>query len=224
MTHPGKIRNRITRVLIVDDHPAVREGLAYRIAHLEDLEVCGEAADVATAVKLVDDFAPHVVIVDISLEESNGIDLIKQLATTHGAVKILVHTMYEESLYADRALDAGAMGFINKREAPEQVIKAIRKVAAGEVYVSDEMTQRILARQRGEQVTDHRPLVGRLSDRELEVFDLIGHGTTTSEIAKRLHLSSHTIDTHREHIKAKLGLRNAAELNHRAVAWVLENR
>lgn len=211
------------RLMIVDDHPAVREGIAIRIAGVPDLELCGEAADVQTALRLYDDLLPDAVIVDLSLSDGHGLDLIKQISTRPKPARILVHSMYDEALYAERTLKAGAMGYINKKEAPARVIEAIRSILRGQVYLSPEMNQRILMRQVGQQPLGSDSPTDILSNRELEVFRLIGEGKTTGEIANLLHLSTHTIDTHRENIKTKLGLRNAGELSRRAVQWVIEN-
>ncbi|MCB9921050.1 MAG: response regulator transcription factor [Planctomycetaceae bacterium] len=215
----------IAKILIVDDHPMVREGLAGRIASEPDLEVCGEAVDVDDALQQTKELLPDLIIVDISLKTSHGIDLIKQLKSSgRGAhLKVLVHTMYTESLYADRALQAGADGYITKQEAPEQVILAIREILRGNIYLSTEMSQRVLSRAVGRGNENAAPTAEKLSDRELEIFRLIGEGLTTGQIASRLHLSTHTIHTHRENIKHKLELHNAAELNRAAVRWVLEN-
>ncbi len=213
-------------ILIVDDHPLVREGLAGRIASEANLRVCGEAADMDEALEHVKQMHPDLVIVDISLKTSHGVDLIKRLKSggrDGKRSKVLVHTMYTESLYADRALQAGADGYITKQEAPEQVLEAIRQILDGKVYMSPEMSQRVLSRAVGRPNDDAAPSVDKLSDRELEVFRLIGEGSTTGEIANRLHVSTHTIDTHRANIKRKLELKNAAEVNRAAVQWVLEN-
>jgi DNA-binding NarL/FixJ family response regulator len=213
-------------ILIVDDHPMVREGLAGRIACEPSMEVCGQAADMDEALEQVKQLRPDLVIVDISLKASHGVDLVKRLKSSGPAgsrPKVLVHTMYTESLYANRALQAGADGYITKQEAPEQVLVAIRQILDGKVYLSPEMSQRVLSRAVGRTSDEAAPLVDKLSDRELEVFRLIGEGLTTGKIANHLHLSTHTIDTHRENIKRKLDLKNAAELNRTAVQWVLEN-
>lgn len=213
-------------ILIVDDHPMVREGLAARIAAEPGLRVCGEAADMNEALAQVKQLHPDLVIVDISLRTSHGVDLIKRLKSSAPATvrpKVLVHTMYTESLYADRALQAGADGYITKEEAPEQVLDAVHQVLAGKVYLSPDMHQRVVSRAIGRSSDEVTPTVSKLSNRELEVFRLIGMGLTTGQIASRLHLSTHTIDTHRENIKRKLNTRNAAQLNRAAVQWLLEN-
>jgi DNA-binding NarL/FixJ family response regulator len=212
------------RILIVDDHPMLREGLAMRISSQPDLKVCGEAASEEEGLVLVKQTNPDLVIVDIALKSGHGIDLIKQITAQHPKVKMLVVSGYDESLYAERSLRAGAMGYLNKQETNEKVIEAIRAVLNGQRYLSPKMTQRLVAQAvRGKDVTDIDP-VRRLSDRELEVFQMIGQGKTTGAIARQLHLSVHTIDTHREKIRRKLGIRNSNELMQRAVQWVLENQ
>jgi DNA-binding NarL/FixJ family response regulator len=211
------------RVLIVDDHPIVRHGLAELIAHEPDLEVCGEASDTPEALRQVEATQPHVVIVDISLKSGHGIDLIEQVKAKDERIKMLVSSIHDESLFAERALRAGAMGYINKQEATEKVIDAIRQVLRGEIYLSPRMSNRLLHTVVGGERLDQNPIEG-LSNRELEVFEMIGQGLTTKQIAGKLHLSPKTIETHREKIKMKLNLANSTELSHRAVQWVLENR
>ncbi|NUQ64235.1 MAG: response regulator transcription factor [Pirellulales bacterium] len=211
------------RVLIVDDHPIVRHGLAELIAHEPDLEVCGEAGDTPEALRQVDTTQPHVVIVDISLKSGHGIDLIEQIKAKDERIKMLVSSIHDESLFAERALRAGAMGYINKQEATEKVIDAVRQVLRGEIYLSPRMSNRLLHTVVGGDRLNSNPIEG-LSNRELEVFEMIGQGLTTKQIAGKLHLSPKTIETHREKIKMKLNLANSTELSHRAVQWVLENR
>lgn len=211
-----------SRILIVDDHALVRHGLTQLISHEPDLDVCGDAEDASQALLAVEQTAPDLVIVDISLKESNGIDLIKRLRAHHPHIKILVSSMHDESLYAERALHAGALGYITKQQATDTVIDAIRQVLKGEVYLSPAMTSQLLHRLGGHGRDFEENAVARLSDRELEVFEMIGHGLATRQIAERLHLSIKTIETHREHIKEKLNLANGAELARHAVRWVLE--
>jgi DNA-binding NarL/FixJ family response regulator len=212
-----------TRVLIVDDHPAVREGLAVRIASQPDLVVCGEANDVSAAIKLIEADRPDVVVVDIQLETGNGLDLVERIKTHDESIGILVWSMYPDSLYAQRALHAGALGYINKRHATGRIVEAIRRVREGEVYVCHEIAEKLL----GQVVGGGKHLVTSgvesLSDRELEVFRLIGQGLSTSQIADRLHRSVHTVEAHRQKIKAKLNLSSAGELNCAAARWTVEN-
>ena len=211
------------RVMIVDDHPVVRLGLAEVIGSEPDLEVAGMAGDVAEAIDQVALCRPDLVIVDISLKGGSGIDLIEQIKSRHGDLKMLVSSMYDETLFAERALRAGAMGFINKQERPEEMIAAIRQVLAGQVYLSARMANRLLHCVVVGKVPQQSPIEG-LSNRELEVFELIGGGMTTKQIARKLHLSPKTIETHREKIKKKLNLKNSAELSCRAVQWALERK
>ncbi len=216
-------RNR-ARVLIVDDHPAVREALALRIGRQADLEVCGEAGDVGEALALVADTEPDLAVVDISLKTGNGIDLIKRIRARNERVRILVWSMHSESLYAERALRAGALGYIDKDQATEQIVEAIRRVLQGKVYLSDALAERLLQRAvgAGRQEAAHSA-IDTLSDRELEVFRLIGRGVKTVEIAERLHLSVKTIETYRDRIRQKLGVDDGTRLAHQATQWVLEN-
>jgi DNA-binding NarL/FixJ family response regulator len=210
------------RVFIVDDHPLVREGLTALFAGQPDLEVCGEADDLAPALDLVKAKKPDVVVVDVSLKSGSGIDLIKQLKARDADCKILVSSMYDESLYAERALRAGAMGYINKQEMPQKVLDAVRQVLDGKMYLSPAMTDRMLHRAVRRDDTPASP-VSALSDRELEIFQLVGRGQTTRQIANALHLSVKTVESHRENIKTKLNLTNSAELVRQAVQWVLGN-
>jgi len=210
------------RVLIVDDHPLVREGLATRINSRLGLEICGEAADVDEALLLLDRDNPDLVIVDLTLRSGHGLEVIKKAAKRQPATKFLVVSAHDESLYARRALEEGAPGYVNKREAQNNIIAAVSTVLRGERYLSEAMTRQLV----GTAIGKHRTRAGgieSLSDRELEIFDLIGRGKSTKAIASDLHLSIHTIETHRENIRAKLGLRNGAELTRSAVQWALES-
>ena len=219
----SQLGNGKKRILIVDDHPIVRQGLAQLIAHESDIEVCGDADSVADALREADSLRPDLVVVDISLKDSHGMELITQLKSSHQDTKMLVWSMFDEMVFAERVLRAGAMGYINKQESVENVVDAIRHVLRGEIYLSPRMTNHVLTRiGRGESIQQD-PISG-LTDRELEVFEMIGQGMTTQQIARHLGLSPKTIETHREKIKAKLDLRNAAELSRRAVQWVLEQR
>ena len=219
----GKKKKR-ARVLIVDDHPAVREALALRISRQPDLEVCGEAADMSEALRVLADAKPDVAVVDISLKTSNGIDLIKRIKGRNDRVRILVWSMHSESLYAERALRAGALGYINKDQATDRIVEAIRRVLEGKVYLSEAMAERMLQQAVGvahAEVT--RSPVDVLADREFEVFRLIGEGVKTAEIAERLHLSVKTVETYRDRIRQKLNLSDGTRLSHYATQWALEN-
>jgi DNA-binding NarL/FixJ family response regulator len=217
---PAPGSSRPAKVLIVDDHPAVREGLVWRISRQSDLIVCGEAPDVAEALRLVETTGPDVVVIDIALKSGSGIDLVKRIKARDSSIRMLVWSMHPDSLYAERALRAGALGYINKENTTGRILDAIRSVHSGEIYLSEETTRRLLHRTVG------RPggsglSVESLSDRELEVFKLIGEGRGTSEIAAELHLSIHTVDTYRRRIRLKLDLRNGSELVHAATQSAL---
>ncbi len=212
-----------TKVLIVDDHPAVREGLAVRITSQPDLEVCGEAADVAAAVKLLAAARPDVVVVDIQLESDNGLDLVERIKAYDESIGVLVWSIYPDAIYAHRALQAGALGYINKRQATSRIVEAIRCVRNGKIFLCEEMAQQLLGSAVGRGKPSKAAGVARLSNREMEVFRLIGQGLTTSQIARHLHRSVNTVESHREKIKGKLTLKTAAELSRAAVQWMLEN-
>jgi len=208
------------KILIVDDHPLVRTGFAQLIGDTPDLEVCGEAADMVTALKLVDSTVPDLAIIDLSLSGGSGLDLIEHIKARDSEMLMLVASMHEESLYAERVLAAGARGYINKQEAQEKIIQAIRQVLNGKVYLSEHMTERIL-----NNIVigaDDKRDIDALSNRELQVFEMVGQGVATSKMAAQLNLSIKTIETHQAHIKKKLNLSSAHELTHRAIRWVLE--
>jgi DNA-binding NarL/FixJ family response regulator len=212
------------KVLIVDDHPAVREALAFRISKLPNLEVCGEAATIAEALKLVVEKNPDIAIIDISLKTSDGIDLIKRIKARTETVRMLVWSMHSESLYAERALRAGAHGYITKEQATDRIVEAICHVLAGKVYLSPAMTEKLLQRSVGEgtELLSRSP-VEALSDRELQVFRQIGQGRKTADIAGQMHLSVKTVETYRDRIREKLDLSDGTELACYATQWVLEN-
>jgi DNA-binding NarL/FixJ family response regulator len=208
------------KILIVDDHPLVRTGFAQLIGDCPDLEVSCEAADMAEALKLIDDNPPDLAIIDLSLAGGSGLDLIERIKARNPDILMLVASMHDETLYAERVLTAGARGYINKQEAQESIIRAIRQVLAGKVYVSEAMTERLLSGL--VDVRDEKRDIERLSNRELQVFELIGEGVPVSQIASQLNLSIKTIETHQAHIKKKLGLGSAHELNQRAIRWVMD--
>ncbi|MGA7979954.1 MAG: response regulator transcription factor [Chromatiaceae bacterium] len=213
------------RILIVDDHPLVRAGLAALIQAEPDLEVCGETGAFSGALELFRETEPDLAIVDLSLAEGSGLELVRRLTAPQSRTRVLVCSMHEESLFAQRALNAGAMGYINKQEATSNVIEAIRRVLSGKIYLSGSMTERLLNRitARGSSVKA-MPSIRDLSDRELEVFDLIGRGLSSSQIAEQLHLSVKTVEAHRAKIKRKLNLGSGRELTRYAVQWALEQR
>jgi DNA-binding NarL/FixJ family response regulator len=214
-----------TEILIVDDHPLVREGLTALISKQRDFSLCGEASGIAEARELARATKPNVAIVDLKLNDGNGIALIKELAERYADMKVLALSMHDETLFAERALRAGAAGYVSKHDAGRTIIHAIRTVLEGGVYLSERMANRMITRSVGlnKQPKTSSPLE-QLSDRELEIFEMIGDGLTSREIAEELDVSQRTIDTHRENIKQKLNLKNAVELMKHAVQWVLENR
>jgi DNA-binding NarL/FixJ family response regulator len=191
-------------------------------AHPQHFAVCGEADSAAETLRVLRDARPDVAIVDLSLDGGNGLELVKKLTALEGHPQVLVYSMHDEALFAERSLRAGAKGYLNKQESTEAVYDAIRRVASGRMYLSAAMTDRLLSRQvaGGTEIGAESEMT-LLSDRELEVFELIGQGVATRQIAERLHLSPKTIETYRENIKHKLGLANAAELAQHAVQWVL---
>ncbi len=211
-----------SKVLIVDDHPIVRHGLGELISRQSDLQVCGEASGIAEAMQQIEANRPDVAVIDISLDGESGIDLIEQIRAVYPDVKTLVSSIHDERTYAGRALRAGALGYINKRESIRNVIGAVRQVLRGEIYLSPEMAKRLLHRAAIGEPLDHDP-TETLSNRELEVFEMIGQGMNTQQIARRLTLSPRTIETHRKKIKTKLNLQNSAQLSRAAFQWVQED-
>lgn len=209
------------RILIVDDHPLVRAGLASLISGEPDMEVAGEVATVSAALDLISRSKPDVAIVDLSLGDGSGLELIKRLNARHSEVRLLVCSMHDEILFSQRSLNAGAMGYINKQEATTDVIKALRRVLNGKIYLSERMTERVLHGLARGKVDARSASIASLSDRELEVFNLIGQGLGASRIAEALNLSVKTIESHRDKIKKKLNLKSAIELNRTAMQWVL---
>ncbi len=216
-------KNR-AKVLIVDDHPAVREALAMRIGRQADLEVVGEAADMGEALRVLADSQPDVAVIDISLKSGCGIDLIKRIKARNDHVRMLVWSSHSESLYAERALRAGALGYINKEQATDTIIEGIRRVRDGKVFVSDALADRMLHRSvGGGQNQPTRSPVETLANRELEVFRHIGQGVKTAEIAERMHISVKTVETYRDRIRKRLNLSDGTELAQYAIQWILEN-
>ncbi len=207
-------------ILIVDDHPLVRAGFAQLIGDTPDLKVCGEAGDMASALQLLDSVTPDLAIIDLSLAGGSGLDLIEHIKARNSEILMLVASMHDESLYAERVLATGARGYLNKQEAQEKIIPAIRQVLNGKVYLSEHMTERILNNMVSG--TDDKHGINSLSNRELQVFEMIGQGIAPGKMAKQLNLSIKTIETHQAHIKKKLGVSSAHKLTHRAIRWVLE--
>jgi len=211
-------------ILIVDDHPIFRQGLAQLINQEDDLAVCGEAEDYKSAFKGIQEFNPEMLIVDISLKNMSGIDLIREINKDYKGIPILVISMHEESLYAERSLRVGARGYITKQEASESIVYAIREVLNGKIYTSKSVMDTLLARFIDGTQDNLESPVQSLTNRELEVFQMIGNGLRVSEIGNRLNLSVKTIGTYRERIKEKLKLKNATELLRYAMKWVEDNQ
>ena len=208
------------RILLVDDHAVVRFGIAQLVNQQSDLVVCGEEEDAANALRAISQLKPDLVIADISLKDSSGLELMRNIKAQYAGLPVLVVSAHDESLYAEVAFRAGALGYLMKADALEKVLVAIRRVLDGNVYVSDALAARLLQQQvRGARCIQESPVKG-LSDRELEVFQLIGQWKKTREIAKALHLSIKTIEYYREQIKQKLDLKGTAELTQYATAWV----
>lgn len=221
MAAPEEPRAPLCRVVIVDDHPIVRAGLAALIDAESDLAVCGQAADAPEARRLVEREHPDIVLVDLSLGGASGLDLVKELAL--GPVRVLVVSMHDEITWTERALAAGALGYVHKSEATKNIVVAIRRVLTGRPYVSEATSERMMQRLVGSGSRDHfETPADRLSDRELEIFDRIGRGMTTQQIGESLFLSPKTVQTYRQRIKEKLGLDTAAELSTQATRWVVE--
>jgi len=208
--------------MLVDDHPALRAGIAQAVNRADDMEVCGEAASLSEAMPMFDEVKPSVLLVDLSLEDGSGLELIKQVKARDESVKMLVASMHDERLYAERALRAGALGYISKDRSLDEIIEAIRQVMRGRMSLSPEMSDRVLKRVMSASESPEASPIDSLSDRELEVFELIGHGYTTRQIADKLHLSTKTIDTHREHMKEKLGIESINDLVRYSAQWLIE--
>jgi len=219
----GKSATRKARVVIVDDHELLRDGLRVMIGNEPDLEICGEAEDEGQAMEAIRKSRPDLVIVDIALKSGSGLDLIKQIKAYDASVRIVVSSMHEERLYGERALRAGAEAYVSKQDPARTILDAIHRVLDGKMYFSDELVNRALLRAQDGGTEVQPSPIDALSDRELEVFSLIGEGLTTREIADKLHLGFSTVDTYRERLKTKLKLESGAELTHLATRWKLEN-
>jgi DNA-binding NarL/FixJ family response regulator len=211
------------KVIVVDDHPVVRKGLSEMISTQADLTVCGEAADGPEALRLVKATNPDVVLIDLSLQGGHGIELIEQIHLLGQTARMLVVSVHDETLFAERVLRAGAMGYVSKLEPVATILEAIHVVLSGRIFLSPTMATRLLHSVVGGQPLERDP-IRSLSNREIQVFEMIGEGMPTKRIAVKLGLSRKTIEAHREKIKTKLNLANSAELSRRAVQWVLENR
>jgi DNA-binding NarL/FixJ family response regulator len=210
-----------SRVIVVDDHPIVRQALAQMINREPDLVVCGEAEEARSALQAIAALQPDIVVVDISLNGPSGLEVLKAIRQTDPKLRVLILSMHDEMVYAERALRAGANGYIMKQEATEMVLVALRRILGGEVYVSNRVANRMLKQLVGGAMSARKSPVDDLTDRELEVFRLIGEGHSTRQISDELHLSVKTVETYQSHIKEKMGLRNARELVQYAIQWAI---
>lgn len=220
MANEPRTAGRKSRVLVVDDHPIVREGLTVLINQEPNMEVCGGAESAPEALQKMDETDPDAVIVDLSLKEGSGLELIKDIKSRSPDTPMLVLSMREETVFAERALRAGARGYVMKEAASANLITALRKVLDGGIYLSDRMAQSLLMKVAGASAPGVPADVECLTDREIDIFRMLGSGMTTREIAAKLHRSAKTIESHRENMKRKLNCRNASELLHHAVRWV----
>jgi DNA-binding NarL/FixJ family response regulator len=220
----GEVNVGKTKVLVVDDHPLVRERIAELINEEPDLVVCGEAEDVRQALKAVADLKPDLAVVDITLKDSYGIELIKQLKELYPDLPTLVLSMHDESMYGERALRAGAKGYLTKQEATKKVVDAIRRILRGEIYVSDSLAGLLVRKVAGGKQGSGGSSVDVLTDREREVFQFFGQGLAVKEMAERLGISAKTIEAHREHIKQKLNYKTSSELLRFAIQYALQEQ
>ena len=221
---PAKSKIAAKRVLIVDDHPMMRTGLAQLIDNEPDLKVCAEADNAGQALDVIARQPFDLILLDISLPDKNGLELIKDVLTLKSGLPILVVSMHDELLYAERVLRAGGRGYIMKQEGGKKFLEAIRQVLNGKVYVSEKMSARILENVSGRHGAPSASPVERLTDREFEVFQLIGQGKGTRDIAQHLRLSMKTVEVHRANIKKKLKLKTATDLVSHAIRWVETER
>jgi len=217
---PNPVKDNRAKVLLVDDHAVVRYGIAQLINRQTDMVVCGEEEDASKAMSAIGKLRPDLVIADISLKDSSGLELMRNIKAQFPGVAVLVVSVHDESIYAEIAFRAGALGYLMKEEALDKILTAIRRVLTGAIYVSDTLAAKMLQQQVRGQTDIHESPVKGLSDREMEVFQLIGQWKKTREIADELHLSIKTIEYYREQIKRKLNLKNAAELTQYATSWV----
>jgi DNA-binding NarL/FixJ family response regulator len=217
-------RPRTSRILLVDDHPMVRERLAEIIQREPDLNVAGEAEDRRSALELARTASPDLAIVDLTLKNSSGLELIKDLRAQYPAIIILVVSMHDESLHAERVIHAGARGYITKQEATKKILLAIRTVLDGQIYLSDKISLRLAAKLATEKRRFPESIVQQLTDREMAVFEMIGEGFGTRQIAERLALNMRTVETYRARIKEKLQLKDADELRQYAIRWFQSER
>ena len=217
---PNQAKDNRTRILLVDDHAVVRYGMAQLINRERDFVVCGEEEEASKALSTISALNPDLVIADISLKDSSGLELMRNIKAQYAKLPVLVVSAHDENIYAEIAFRAGALGYLMKDQALDRIVTAIRRVLSGAIYVSDALGARMLQQQvRGHTDVGQSPVKG-LSDREMEVFQLIGQWKKTREIAEELHLSIKTIEYYREQIKRKLNLKSASELTHYATSWV----
>jgi len=218
---PGNRSERQARkIVLVDDHPLIRQGIRMLLSHEPDLAVCGEAESAYQALQVIEQTSPDLAVIDLTLQESSGLELIKDIRVRHPDLLVLVLSMRDEGYYAERVLRAGARGYVTKEEGPKRVVEGIRKVLQGQIYVSEKMASKVMSKiVAGADEATVSP-IHALTDRELEVYELIGQGLPTREIAKKLHISPKTVNSHREHIKEKLALDSAPELLKHAIQWV----
>jgi DNA-binding NarL/FixJ family response regulator len=216
-------RNRPAAILIVDDHPLIREGLALQISACDNLRVCAEASDTDEALSAHERYRPDLVIVDLTLKTGHGLDLIEALSHRDRNLRMLVLSAHDESLFAERALRAGAWGYVNKQEAQTQIIDAIHTVLQGKRYLSTALREQIVANTVDGERSDAAP-TDTLTNRELEIFQLIGYGKSPGAIADALHISLRTLEAHRDNIRHKLGIRNGAELVSRAIQFAMKHQ
>jgi DNA-binding NarL/FixJ family response regulator len=212
------------KVFVLDDHPIIRAGLTMLINREPDLSVCGDAEEMASALQLIDSLRPDILVVDISLNGPDGLDVLKHVRSKNAGLPVLILSMHDETLYAERALRAGANGYIMKQEATERVLVALRRILKREIYVSDRVASKMLRHFVGGAPTSQRSPLEELSDRELEVLRLIGEGQGTRQMAEALHLSVKTVETYQCHLKEKLDLKNSRELVQYAIQWNLKDR
>jgi DNA-binding NarL/FixJ family response regulator len=215
-------RTRKSKVFVVDDHPLIRQGLATIINRESDLTICGEADDASMAMQSIATTQPDILIVDISLNGPDGLDLLKEIRMRHPAVRVLILSMHDEKIYAERALRAGAQGYVMKQEATAKVLAALRRILGGEIYISEQISDQMMQRYIGGPSVGMPSSIADLTDRELEVFRLIGEGQSTREIAETLHISVKTVESYQAHIKEKLSLRSARELLQHAIQWCMD--
>lgn len=214
---------RTTRVMIVEDHELMRDGLRQLIRRQANLEVCGEASNEHQARSRFRELQPDLVVVDLTLQEGSGLELIKWIRQERPGTKVIVSTMHDERDYGERAMRAGAEGYVNKQSPARTILAAITRVLEGKLFFSEALTERLMQRATSPTAAVGDSPVAALSDRELEIFSLIGAGLSTDQIAQRLHLSTNTIGTYRERLKTKLNLKSSPELSHFATLWVAEN-